>query len=62
MLGSIGLNLVKAELVKRPEHCLANGVQPYLGSYLEKARGGSGAGSTMFWGSRRTLKGPPEHP
>jgi len=43
VLRYIGLNPVKAGLVKRPEHWLANGVRPYLGGYLEKS-------PWRFWG------------
>jgi len=43
VLRYIGLNPVKAGLVKRPEDWLANGVRPYLGGYLEKS-------PWRFWG------------
>ena len=43
VLRYIGLNPVKAGLVKRPEHWLASGVRPYLGGYLEKS-------PWRFWG------------
>jgi len=43
VLRYIGLNPVKAGLVKRPEHWQASGVRPYLGGYLEKS-------PWRFWG------------